>query len=193
MTAIAGELRLLPNQLTAARLLLVPILWIEALLAHGRVVAVGLALSFLLDWADGIAARRLKLQSSFGSKFDSIADGLMTPSAVVWILLLQPAALLDHRALALSWFVLTYASLGVGLVKFRRFANLHLQSSRIASVFQYAFVVDALAAPPYQPILLYAAASLGIVSSLETLVLQLLRDEVNEHLGSMLFALRRKN
>lgn len=191
MNAIVRELRLLPNQLTAGRLLLVPILWTAALLGHGRLVGIGVALSFLLDWADGFAARRLKLHSAFGSKFDSIADGLVAPSAVVWLLLLQPTALLDHRAIVLTWVVLKYASLGVGLVKFRRFANLHLQSSRIASVFQYAFVVDALAAPPYEPVLLYAAATLGIVSSLETLVLQLTRSDVNEHVGSILLAARR--
>lgn len=191
MSAIVRELRLLPNQLTAGRLLLVPTLWVATLLGHGRIVGIGLALSFVLDWADGFVARRLKMHSAFGSKFDSIADGLITPSAVAWLLLLQPAALLDHRTITLTWFALTYASLGVGLVKFRRFANLHLQSSRIACVFQYAFVVDALAAPPYEPVLLYAAASLGIVASLETLVLQLVRNDVNEHLGSILLVARR--
>jgi cardiolipin synthase (CMP-forming) len=191
VSAVAGELRLLPNQLTAGRLLLVPILWAAAILGHGRIVGIGLALCFALDWADGVAARRLKMQSDFGSKFDSIADGLVTPSAVVWLLLLQPAALLDQRAIALMWFALTYVSLAVGLVKFRRFANLHLQSARIASVFQYAFAVDALAAPPYQPMLLYAAAALGIIASLESLVLQLIRGDVNEHLGSLLLTVRR--
>ena len=191
MSAVVRELRLLPNQLTAGRLLLVPILWVAALLGDGRIVGIGLALAFWSDWADGFVARRLKVSSPFGSKLDSIADGLLMPSAVAWLLLLQPAALLDHRVLALAWFALTYASLGIGLVKFRRFANLHLQSSRIACVFQYALVVDALAVPPYEPVLLYAAASLGIASSLETLALQLLRNDVNEHLGSILLVARR--
>ena len=191
MSTLARELRLVPNQLTAARLLLVPILWIAALGGHGRIVGIGLALAFVSDWADGFVARRLKVSSRFGSKLDSIADGLVAPSAVAWLLLLQPAALLDHRAVALAWFALTYASLGVGLIKFRRFANLHLQSSRIACVFQYAFVVGALAAPPYEPILFYAAAGLGILSSLETLVLQLVREDVNEHLSSILLDARR--
>ena len=191
MSAVARELRLLPNQLTAARLLLVPVLWVAALLGQSRIVGIGLALAFLSDWADGFVARRLQVSSPFGSKLDSIADGLIVPSGVAWLLLLQPAALLDHRVIALTWFVLTYASIGVGLVKFRRYANLHLRSARIACVFQYAFVVDALVAPPYVPVLLYAAASLGIISSLEALVLQLARSEVDEHQGSLLLASRR--
>jgi CDP-diacylglycerol--glycerol-3-phosphate 3-phosphatidyltransferase len=191
VTALRHELRLLPNQLTATRLLLLPALWACALLGHGRAVGIGLAACFLLDWGDGYAARRLGVQSAFGSKFDSIVDGAIVPSAIAWILLLEPRALLDDRSIALTWFVLTYASLAVGLVKFRRFANLHLRSSRVACVFQYAFVVDALAAPPYEQVLLYAAAACGIASSLETLVLQLVRLEVDEHLGSILLAARR--
>lgn len=185
---MSADLRLLPNQLTAARLLLVPALWPAALLGHARIVGVGLALSFLLDWGDGIAARRLRITSAFGSKFDSIADGLMTPSAVAWLLLLEPSSLLDHRTITATWLASTYTSIALGLVKFRRFANLHLQSARIACVFQYAFAVDALAAPPYEPVLFYAAATLGVVASLEALVLQFVRSEVDEHLGSLLHA-----
>jgi len=133
------------------------------------------------------------LHPNAARSYDALATFIELLAYPKTFLLLQPAALLDHRALALTWFVLTYASLGLGLVKFRRFANLHLQSSRIASVFQYAFVVGALAAPPYQPVLLYTAASFGIVSSLETLALQLMRDDVNEHLGSILLAARRRS
>jgi phosphatidylglycerophosphate synthase len=193
MTSFAANLRLLPNQLTAARLLLLPGLWSAALLGQARTVGIGLALSFLLDWGDGYVARRWSLTSAFGSRFDSLVDALIGPSAVAWLLLLEPAALLDHRWVTLTWFALTYMSLVLGLVKFRRVANLHLRSSRIACVAQYAFGVDALLAPPYQPGLFYAAAVLGIVSSLETLVLQLVRSSVHERHGSLLRAIRQES
>ena len=71
-------------------------------------------------------------------------------------------------------------------MKFRRVANLHLQSARLACVVQYAFLVDAFVAPPCEPVLLYAAAVAGIVSSLESLVLQLTRSRVDEHARSLL-------
>jgi phosphatidylglycerophosphate synthase len=190
MTTLAADLRLLPNQLTAARLLLVPVLWSLALARHGRAVGVGLALCLLLDWGDGFVARRWNLQSALGSTFDSIADALVMPSAVAWLLLLQRAALLDHRWVTFAWFALTYASLALGLLKFGRIGNLHLRSSRIACLAQYAFGVGALAAPPYQPALFYAAAGLGIISSLETLGLQIVRRDVHEHHGSLLRAIR---
>ena len=185
------ELRKIPNQMTAARLLLLPVLWILAVRGNALAVGIGLAVSFWLDFADGFVARRLGQTSNFGSKFDSIVDGFIGPSAMAWLLLIQPHTILDHLWIWGTWFVLTYGSLLLGLLKFRRFANLHLQSSRIACVIQYAFLVDAFAAAPYAPLLLYAAAGAGIISSLETLILQLTTRHVDEHRYSLVPALRR--
>lgn len=180
------ELRTIPNLLTATRGLLLPVLWTEAFRGDRLVVGIGLAVCFWLDFGDGFVARKLGQTSAFGSRFDSIVDGFVGPSAIVWLLLLEPDALLDHKLLAVTWFVITYVSLAVGLFKFRRFANLHLQSSRIACVFQYAFLVDAFVAPPALSALLYVAGGLGILSSLETLVIQVFRDRVHERMRSIL-------
>ena len=140
-----------PNLVTAARLLLVFVLWGLALSGHSVVVGIGLGLAFLTDVADGYLARRLNRISAFGSKFDSIVDGTIAPSAIVWILLLHPEVLTDHLVLAGLWVATTYASLAIGLVRHRRFANLHLQSSRIAGVAQYAFLVEVFVASSYSP------------------------------------------
>jgi cardiolipin synthase len=188
---LAAQLRLVPNMLTSLRLLLLPLMWAAALEHAPRAVGAGLALSFWLDVADGFAARRLRRTTAFGSKFDSIVDGMIAPSALCWLLLLEPAAIREHWLLAAIWIAVTYTSLALGLVKFRRFANLHLQSARYACVVQYAFLVDAFIAAPYEPVLLYAAAGAGIVASLESLAIQLLRGRVDEHLRS-LFARRRE-
>jgi CDP-diacylglycerol--glycerol-3-phosphate 3-phosphatidyltransferase len=189
---LLAELRSPPNLLTAARFVLVVVLWGFALTGHSVVVGVGLALAFLTDVLDGYLARRLERVSAFGSRFDSIVDGTVAPSAIAWILLLQPEVVTDHILLAAVWFLATYASLVVGLVRHRRFANLHLQSSRIACVAQYAFLVDVFVASSYSTLLLYLAAVLGTYSSVETLVLQLTFDDVDEHERSFGQALRRR-
>jgi phosphatidylglycerophosphate synthase len=192
LAGLGAHLRLVPNLLTSVRLLLIPLMWAAALEGQPRIVGVGLALSFWLDFADGFVARRLRQTTAFGSKFDSIVDGMIAPSALCWLLLLEPAAIYDHWLLGASWVAVTYTSLTVGLVKFRRFANLHLQSARYACVVQYAFLVDAFIAAPYEPILLYAAVGAGIVASVESLILQLCRSRVDEHLGSILPLPRRE-
>ena len=189
---LLGELRYLPNQLTAVRLVLIVVLWGFALAGNATVVGVGLAFAFVTDVADGYAARRLNRASAFGSRFDSLVDGIVAPSAIVWLLLLEPEVVRDHLVLFGIWLLVTYSSLALGLLRHRRFANLHLQSSRIACVAQYAFLVDVFVASSYSPLLLYLAAGLGIYSSAETLVLQLAFDDVTEGERSLARAFRRR-
>lgn len=186
------ELRSPPNLFTAARLVLVVVLWGFALSGHSVIVGLGLALAFLTDVADGWLARGLNRTSAFGSKFDSIVDSTVAPSALAWILLLHPEVVTDHLVLLGIWLAVTYGSLALGLIRHRRLANLHLQSSRIACVVQYAFLVDVFVARAYSPLLLYAAAAVGIYSSVETLVLQLAVDDVTDHERSLVRALRRR-
>jgi phosphatidylglycerophosphate synthase len=136
--SVLGELRSAPSALTAARLVLVVVLWGFALAGRPVIVGIGRGLAFATDVLDGYAARRLNRVSAFGSKFDSLVDGIVGPSAVAWLLILRPTVVSQYLVLAGVWFLATYVSLGVGLVRHRRFANLHLQSSRIACVAQYA-------------------------------------------------------
>lgn len=192
LCAILSELRRLPNVLTASRLVLVIILWGFALEGNSFAVGVGLALAFFTDVADGYAARRLNEVTPFGSKFDSLVDGLVAPSAIAWLLMLEPEVVRDHLVLAGVWVAVTYTSLAVGLLRHRRFANLHLRSSRVACVAQYAFLVDVFVAGRYSPALLYLAAGIGILASTETLVLQLAFDRVDEKERSFGRALKRR-
>lgn len=76
----------LPNLITIARILLIPVIcW---LLAAGdetqRAVALGLyALAAVSDWLDGYLARRLKLGSPLGRMLDPIADKLLVGALLV--------------------------------------------------------------------------------------------------------------
>lgn len=188
----APELRSLPNLLTASRLVLIAVLWVFALRGEAFVVGVGLAVAFATDVLDGFAARRLGKVTAFGSRFDSMVDGVVGPSAIAWILLLRPEVVTDHLVLACTWALVTYASLVVGLVRHRRFANLHLRSARIACVAQYAFLVDVFVTSAYSPFLLYLAAAFGIYASFESLALQSLLRDIDERERSLLRALARR-
>jgi phosphatidylglycerophosphate synthase len=191
MRGVLNELRYVPNQLTAVRLVLVPVLWALALDGQRLAVGIGLAICFWTDFGDGFLARRLGQASAWGSDFDSKVDSLIGPSALAWIVLFEPKTFLDNLWIAVAWLAVTYASTLVGVFKFRRMDNLHLQSARVAAVVQYAFIVDVFVAPPYEPILLYAAAGIGIVASLESLLLQLTQRHVREGMGSLLLVMRR--
>jgi phosphatidylglycerophosphate synthase len=84
------ELSVLPNQQSAIRLLIIPFLWIFALMALELTLWAGLLVALLTYALDGMSARRLKLTSDFCSAFDSLADNLLAPSAMVWLLVHRP-------------------------------------------------------------------------------------------------------
>ena len=185
-------LKTIPNLLTALRLLLLPVLWGLALLKWPVPLAIGMIISFLTDTLDGFIARRFNVTSAFGSKFDSLADNLLIPSTVIWLVILRPEVLTDHPILC-AVAVATYgSSLLVGWIKFRRFANLHLYSKKTAGVLSYAFIVHALLAGQYNAWLFYTAISLFILASVEGLILQLTHAQVDEHMGSLVLTLVRR-
>ena len=185
-------LKTIPNLLTALRLLLLPVLWGLALLKWPVPLAIGMIISFLTDTLDGFIARRFNVTSAFGSKFDSLADNLLIPSTVIWLVILRPEVLTDHPILC-AVAVATYgSSLLVGWIKFRRFANLHLYSKKAAGVLLYAFIVHALLAGQYNAWLFYIAISLFILASVEGLILQLTHAQVDEHMGSLVLTLVRR-
>jgi phosphatidylglycerophosphate synthase len=185
-------LKTIPNLLTALRLLLLPVLWGLALLKWPVPLAIGMIISFLTDTLDGFIARRFNVTSAFGSKFDSLADNLLIPSTVIWLVILRPEVLTDHPILC-AVAVATYgSSLLVGWIKFRRFANLHLYSKKAAGVLSYAFIVHALLAGRYNAWLFYIAISLFILASVEGLILQLTHAQVDEHMGSLVLTLVRR-
>lgn len=187
MTGLATNLKTLPNQLTAIRLLAVAPMWVCALLGARVFVSVGLMVALVTDAFDGMAARRLGLTSDFGSKFDSVADQAVQLSSIAWVLLLMPEIITDNpvaSALALGTYL---GSLAVGLVKFRRLGNLHLYTTKVGGLLLYLFLIHAFLVGRYsQPLFLMAALALTL-SSAETLALQLMSSEADANSGSILF------
>jgi phosphatidylglycerophosphate synthase len=172
--------------------MLIPFLWAAALLGNGRLVALGLLLAGATDFLDGYMARRLDQESSAGARLDSLADNLLLISAMAWIELLHPEILRENTALVAATFGFYLGSLSVGLIKFHQLGNLHLYSSRLAGAALYSFAVLTLATGVYEPLLLRLAAAAFIASSIETLLAQLLLSAVDENMGSIVFALRRR-
>ena len=115
MRRLLAELRYVPNQFTALRLVLVPVLWGLALAGQWFAVGVGLAVCFWSDFADGFAARRLGQTSAFGSDFDSKVDSLIGPSAIAWIVMYQPDAFVPERFLPGASAVDRFAYLPFGV------------------------------------------------------------------------------
>jgi phosphatidylglycerophosphate synthase len=174
------------------RMLLIPAISVAALLGDGWLVGVGLLVAGATDFFDGYLARRLGQESAAGARLDSLADNLLLISAMAWIELLHPEILRENTVLVAATFGLYLASLSVGLIKFHQLGNLHLYSSKVAGGALYSFAVITLITGAYEPLLLWLAAAAFIVSSAETLLGQLLFSGVDENMGSILLAPRRR-
>jgi len=183
---MAGLLARLPNLLTAVRLVLLAPLWALALAGRRAELAAGLLLAGLTDVLDGVLARRSGRATPFGSQLDSLADMLLAGSIVVWLALLRPDFFRAEAPLLLAWVGLGLLALAVGWVRFRRFANLHLYSAKVAGAAGYGFAISLLLVDGYSRPLFLAVLAVCVLASLETLLVFLLREDVDEHLGSIL-------
>jgi CDP-diacylglycerol--glycerol-3-phosphate 3-phosphatidyltransferase len=117
--AVPSPLAQLPNALTVARLLLIPVFVALLVPAEGGeswAAAIVFGVAGVTDQVDGFLARRWHVESAFGKIADPLADRLMIDTAVLllfwhdrlpWIALLIPA-----RDLAL--IVLTPLAIGRG-------------------------------------------------------------------------------
>jgi len=101
MVELTTGLMNLPNALTLARIVLVPLLVVVLLtefegrrilgVAKELVGAAIFALASLTDWLDGYLARRRRQVTSFGQMLDPIADKLLTSAAFISLVQLNLA------------------------------------------------------------------------------------------------------
>lgn len=95
--AVPVPLQQLPNALTIARLLLIPIfvvLMLNAEGGHSWAAGVVFGIAGITDQIDGFLARRWHVESDFGRIFDPLADRLMIDAAVILLYIA------DHMPLA---------------------------------------------------------------------------------------------
>ena len=99
--AVRAPLEALPNALTLARLVLIPV-YVAFILAsdggHSWAAAIVFGVAAVTDQIDGWLARRWRVESEFGRVADPLADRLMIDAAVV---LLWHADRLPWAALAI--------------------------------------------------------------------------------------------
>jgi cardiolipin synthase len=180
------------DAITWLRMLLLPVIWVYALLGDGRVVGAGLIAAGAADFLDGLAARHFGTVSPAGARLDLTADTLVLLSAVAWIGMLHPEVLRDNAGLFAIALFIYVVSAGVGVLKFRRLPNLHLFSSRLAGGLLYAFAVITLITGHYNRLLLALAAGAFILSCVETVAGQLLFSVAEANMGSVVLERRRR-
>jgi phosphatidylglycerophosphate synthase len=191
LAELRRHLSTVPNQLTATRLALVPVLWFLALFNRPVWLGVGVAVAAATDVLDGWLSRRWHQTSDFGSRLDSFADHLLAISVTLWLVLLRPFFFREQKWPLIAWSAFALFVLAVSWVRFRRFVDLHLYTAKAAVFLAFCFGIPLLVLGRYSHVQFWITIGACFVSALESLLVILTSSEVDEHRGSILLPRRR--
>jgi CDP-diacylglycerol--glycerol-3-phosphate 3-phosphatidyltransferase len=159
-----------PNVLSGARALAVPVLLVLAFGEHRTAFTWVLIPALLSDIFDGWIARTFALESQLGATLDSVADSLMLFVAVYGIWVFHPEVIRGHAWLCGIAVGLWALEDVLALVRYRRLSSFHTYLSKLVANLLGLFI-GWLFLFGFVPWMLYLAAGTSIVASLEELAL----------------------
>ncbi len=177
----------IPNVISLTRLVaILPLTWVMAVSGHSGWVGILILLGLISDILDGYLARRLNQVTGLGARLDSLADNLLVPSALVWLIMLCGEVTEPENLILMTVAAAVYLSmLAVGLIRFRMFAGLHLYSGKSVGMFGTLFLLDAFLFG-FHVLPFYIALTVFTLANLEGLLIFSTFAEVDEHIGSFL-------
>jgi cardiolipin synthase (CMP-forming) len=166
----AALLPMLPNLLSAGRIIAAPVLLILAATGHETAFVWVLVPALLSDIADGLIARLLHLQSRLGALLDSVADTLLLFASIYGIAVFHPDVLRNHATVGAVVIGAWLLENVVALMRYGRLSSFHTYLSKTAGYLLGIFV-GVLFVFGFRPWLLYAAAGMSVVGNCEELLL----------------------
>ena len=163
-------LKHLPNLLSGARALAVPVLLVLALEEQRTAFTWVLIPALLSDIVDGWIARAFHVESRVGAALDSVADSLMLFVSVYGIWAFHPEVIRENAWLCGIAVGLWALEDVLALLRYRRLSSFHTYLSKIVANLLGLFI-GWLFLFGFEPWLLYLAAGASIVASLEELAL----------------------
>lgn len=124
-TEIKKELLTLPNLLTCFRFFSAPVMLFFAWFGDGDLFLLLLAMTFLSDLLDGMAARLLGQESEFGAMLDSWADLLVYITIAVSTWWLWPEVIKREQWYVFITIISNILPVFVGLFKFHTVTSYH--------------------------------------------------------------------
>lgn len=179
---MSGKILNIPNVLTLARIVLIPIFlliayWPPAIGVGGHegsmtrhLILTGLfVLAAITDWFDGYLARALNQSSAFGRFLDPVADKLMVAAALVVLVQWQPTISMAFAAIVIISREITISALREWMAELGARTSVAVSYvGKLKTTFQMiAISVFLLNWKPIEPlayVLLYAAVILTLWS-----------------------------
>lgn len=130
-----------------------------------------LAVSFFTDAIDGFLARKFKVTSILGSKFDSIADDLTILMAVIGVFEFKPGFISHEKFLVFTLLGLYLVQTAIALVKYKKITSFHTYMAKFAAIAQGVFLILLFFLPDWPIGLFRIAAILTMLDLLEEIIL----------------------
>ncbi len=133
--------RHLPNLITIARILSVPVLLAFAVREQEVAFKWLLLAALLSDILDGLLARAFDLASAFGATLDSIADALLMGAAAYGIWEFHPSFVQEHGPAVLLVLGLWVLEMLVAFWRYGKLSSFHAYSIRVGAYMLGIFVM----------------------------------------------------
>lgn len=179
----------LPNAVTVARMLAIPLLVALALARRHEAFSLILVASLLGDILDGLLARWLDAATPLGALLDSIADTLLLYTAALGAWIFYPELLRTHLLAFLLVPGLWLAENAAALLRYGRLSSFHTLLSRVAA-YTLGIFIGVLFLFGFQPWLLYPALAVFVLATLEEFALLALLPQWRADVRGLAWVLR---
>ena len=131
----------IPNALSVSRGVLMPVLFIFAIMEMKTAFLIGYILIGATDAFDGWVARTFNMKTDIGKKLDSAADVLFYVSSAWFLQRLFPQYILPNKILLIIFFTLFILSFIISGVKFHKPIMMHTFLLKLNGVMVYFVVI----------------------------------------------------
>ncbi len=186
----ASAFRHVPNVISVARIIATPILVYLALGDREESYKWLLLAALLSDIVDRLIARTFSFTSKLGSRLDSLADAMLWVAAIVGIWKFHPELVTEHWlivALVLGFWTFEHV---LALWRYRQLTSFHTYTIR-AGAYALGIFIMSLFLWGLQPWLLYLAAALSILGSLEEMTIIFLLPKCAPDVRGLYWVLRK--
>jgi phosphatidylglycerophosphate synthase len=159
------------NAITLYRLLASLLLFYFILINDLAVFKWLLFVSLFTDALDGFLARKFKVTSIMGSKFDSIADDLTILMAVIGVFVFKPGFISHEKLLVIILLGLYLLQTTLAIIRYGKISSFHTYLAKFAAIAQGLFLILLFFLTDWPLGLFRIAAALTILDLLEEIVL----------------------
>jgi len=180
------------NAITLYRILAAPLLLIFIYMQQFDLFRWFLCFSFFTDLIDGYLARKFKVVSIMGARFDSIGDDLTVFVALVGLFVFKPEFIHKETVVLAVLFSIYIIQTTFSLVRYKKISSFHTYLAKLAALLQGVFLTSSFILPEPLLFLFYLAVFVTAIQLIEEIALVVLLPKWEANVKGLFWVLKRK-